>query len=97
MIFKRKITPKRLKSNGWGFIKKCPYTGKSLYWKDKVLAPHLDIYMEVFTFDPITSVVKYNGGEFSSISKKVNFMNELNSFYKTLRYNGQIPACLRRG
>ena len=86
MIFRKKITPRRLKRNGWQYMEICPFTNKPKWWKGTHKLPHIDLYTETFTYDSEDSTVTYNGGEFSKVKKTVTNMKELKLFYYTLNF-----------
>lgn len=80
------ITNNELEETGWEFIEKCPFRGKPVWVKDK---HQTDIGLEAntFEFDPWNSHVTYNGGEFSSVRRIVQKIEDLEKFYEVLKPN----------
>lgn len=79
------ITSDELIDEGWEYIEKCPFLGYPIWQKDM---HHNDIgsYSPTFTYDPKKSEIIYSGGEFSTVRKKVETMNELCDFYLILKH-----------
>lgn len=77
------ITEDGLIDEGWEYVEKCPFTGYPIWQKDR--HPNdLGSYGSTFVYDPKKSEVVYSTGEFSTVRKEVENMNDLCDFYRIL-------------
>jgi len=88
-IFNKEITEKNLKKSGWRYMYKCPFTGKPKWYRGMHTSPILDFTTETFSYNPETCQVTYHGGEFSTVTRTVSNMKELNRFFDVLNDHPQ--------
>jgi len=76
-----KITPRRLRKDGWTFIEKYPFNGKMVWIKDKHLldtGKESESYVYTPELDAVYSVVY-------GVKRVVMTMRELKKFYNFLK------------
>lgn len=84
------ITKDTLKMDGWVFTEKSPWTGKPTWNKNLKVEDsalyQVDIYEFSLTLDDYQglSTIHYSGGEFSTIKRKVETMQQVKDFVKVL-------------
>lgn len=80
------ITRENLELNGWTYKGISPFTGKPEYVIDESEDKYSFGFKDhTFIYSPDKKMVRYTQGEFSTINKKIETLEELMNFYNVLK------------